>query len=285
VYARIATAQLQRFPQWYGPLVVYLPTVLLGTLPWWMLALWRALARRRDRLATAAPATDGWRSWAPERRFLWCWLLLPVVVFCLARSRLPLYLLPSFVPICLLIARGMAGLRWRPAGVAMLAAWIVLLLGIKFYVGAVYPSDKDARQFADRLEHILPGHPEHLMFVEDMARNGLNLYFDSDIQRLSFEPEPKMISDSTYDQTVDQALARGDRGRIFVMKREGEARFLAAVARARKHPLLLGTLPETHGRLVVEDGWKPVFRIRTRPNRVVYTLAGDFPVPGPLRRD
>jgi hypothetical protein len=57
------------------------------------------------------------------------------------------------------------------------------------------------------------------------------------------------------------------------------------VARARKQPLLLGTLPETHGRLVVEDGWKPIYRIRTRPNRVVYTLAGDFPVPGPLRRD
>ena len=48
---------------------------------------------------------------------------------------------------------------------------------------------------------------------------------------------------------------------------------------------LLGTMPETHGRLVVEDGWKPVYRIRTQPNRVVYTLAGDYPVPGPLRRD
>jgi 4-amino-4-deoxy-L-arabinose transferase-like glycosyltransferase len=286
VYARIATAELQRFPQWYGPLVVYLPTVLLGTLPWWMLALWRAIARRRDRDAATKPeGLRGWRTWAPERRFLWCWLLLPVVVLCLARSRLPLYLLPSFVPICLLIARGMSGLRWRPGGVALLAAWIALLLGVKYYVGAAYPSDKDAREFADRLEHILPGHPEHLMFVDDMARNGLNLYFDSDIERLSFEPEPKMISDSTYDQTVDEALARGDRGRVFVMKREGEARFLAAAARARKQPLLLGTLPETHGRLVVEDGWKPVYRIRTRPNRVVYTLAGDFPVPGPMRRD
>ena len=32
------------------------------------------------------------------------------------------------------------------------------------------------------------------MFIEDMARNGLNLYFDSDIRRLSFSPEPKMMS-------------------------------------------------------------------------------------------
>ena len=286
VYARIATSKLQRFPQWYGPLVVYLPTVLLGTLPWWMLALWRTLARRRAATGAGLPVAEsgGWKDWAPERRFLWCWLLLPVVVFCLARSRLPLYLLPSFVPICLLIARGMNGMRWRPAGVALIALWVAALLGIK-YLATVFPTDKDSRKFAARIERMIPGHPEHLMFIEDMARNGLNLYFDSDVQRLSFEPEPKMISDSTYDRTVDQALALPDRGRIFVLKRDREAKFLEAVRRANRQAVKLGTLPETHARLVIEEGWKPVYRIRTEPNRLVYALAGDFPVPGPIRRD
>ena len=286
VYARIATAELQRFPQWYGPLVVYLPTVLLGTLPWWLLAAWRALARRRERraVATPAPATTGWRQWPADRRFLWGWLLLPVLVFCLARSRLPLYLLPSFLPLSLLIARGMADLRWRRSGVLALGAWVLLLLGLKLLV-ASYPSDKDARVFARRLEQILPGHPEHLMFTDDMTRNGLNLYFDSDIRRLSFQPEPKMISDSSYDQTVDEALAEPIRGRVFVLKRKGEARFLAAVRRAGREPVLLGVLPESHARLELDDGWKPVYRFRVEPNRLVYTLAGDFPVPGPIRRD
>jgi 4-amino-4-deoxy-L-arabinose transferase-like glycosyltransferase len=285
VYARIATAELDRFPQWYGPLVVYLPTVLLGTLPWWMLAGWRALARRRaQRAGEPAPATSG-RQWSPERRFLWCWLLLPVLVFCLARSRLPLYLLPSFLPLSILIARGMADLRWRPLGVAAIGAWVLLLLGIK-YAATQYPSDKDARGFAARLEQILPGHPEHFMFIEDVTRNGLNLYFDSDIRRLSFQPEPKQISDSSYDQTVDQALAEPLRGRVFVFKRPNEAAFLAAAARAGREPILLGALPESHARLHLVDGWKPVYRIRTEPkNRLVYTLAGDFPVPGPMRRD
>jgi len=284
VYARIATDELQRFPQWYGPLVVYLPTVLLGTLPWCLLAL-----RRRDPAAPASATAEAgwrrWREWAPERRFLWCWLLVPLAVFCLARSRLPLYLLPSFVPICLLIARGIGQLRWRAAGVLLLAGWLLLLLGGKYYAAAVFPNDKDARQFADRLQQILPGHPEHLMFVDDMARNGLNLYFDSDIQRLSFTPQPKAISDSSYDQTVDEALARDEHGRIFVLKREREQDFLAAVRRAGRQPLRLGNMPETHAKLRLEDGWKPVYLIRTEPNRVVYTLAGDFPVPGPIRRD
>jgi len=286
VYARIATDELQRFPQWYGPLVVYLPTIVLGTLPWFLLALWRAVARRREpATAPALPGWRRWREWEPERRFLWTWLLVPLTVFCLARSRLPLYLLPSFAPICLLVARGMRDVRWRIPGVLLIAAWLLFLLWGKWYFATYFPTDKDAHQFADRLQPMLPGHPDHLMFVDDMARNGLNLYFDSDIQRLSFRPQPKAISDSSYDQTVDAALAQDEHGRIFVMKRAREADFLAAVARAGKQPLRLGSMPETHAKLALEDGWKPVYRYRTEPNRVVYTLAGDFPVPGPIRRD
>ena len=295
VYARIATDKLNRFPQWYGPLFVYGPTLLLGALPWWPLALRHRRARRAaaasagaaspDAIAPAAAPARGWRAWPAEKRFLLCWLLLPVLVFCLARSRLPLYLLASFVPLSLLMARSLAPMPWRRGTVLLLVSWVLALLGMKYYLGAVYPSDKDARVFAARLERILPGHPEHVMFVEDMARNGLNLYFDSDIRRLSFTPEPKPLSDSSYDLTVAEALVLRERGRIFVMKSESEARFLAEAAQAGVRPVLLGTLPESHARLVLERGWLPVFRITTRPNRRVYTLDGDYPVQGPVRRD
>ena len=276
VYARIATAEHKRFPQWYGPLQVYLPTLLLGSLPWLLPALrrhWRARAQ-----------LGRWREWTAERRFLCCWLLLPLAVFCLARSRLPTYLLPSFLPLSLLVARALAAVPWRARGVAWVGAWVLALLGLKYYLAVGYPSDKDAREFAARLTPMLPGHPEHLMFVDDMARNGLNLYFDSDIRRLSFTPEPKPISDSSYDQTVAEALRGSERGRVFVMKREGEARFLAEAARAGKRAQLLGTLPESHGKLAWDEGG-PAYRVRTEPNRRVYALAGDFPVAGPVRRD
>ena len=281
VYARIATPEHNRFPQWWGPLAVYLPTVVLGTLPW----LWLAWRRRGDATGAGnAAGWRGWREWPAERRFLWCWLLLPVLVFCLARSRLPLYLLPSFVPLSLLLARALGTLPFRAGTIALLAGFVLALLGIKYYAAAQFPTDKDVRAFAARLEPMLPGHPEHLLFVDDMARNGLNLHFDSDVRRLSFEPEPKALSDSSYDETVAQALARPERGRVFVMKSAAEARFLAEAARAGRRPLLLGTLPESHGRVRFE-GLKPVYHVRTKPNRRVYTLAGDFPVPGPVRRD
>ena len=68
-------------------------------------------------------------------------------------------------------------------------------------------------------------------------------------------------------------------------KRDSEARFLAAARLAGRVPLRLGVLPESRSRLVLEAGWKPMYLTRTAPNRPVYTLAGDFPVPGPVRRD
>ncbi len=251
VYARIATDKLKRFPQWYGPFVVFVPTLVFGSLPWLAAAVPRLVQRWKAR--SAMP---------DELRFLWFWLALPLLIFSLSRSRLPLYLLPLFVPVSLLLGRALSQCRWRPLTVALLTVWVVLLLGVKYGV-AVYRSDKDARTFAAQLSPMLPGHPKHLMFVEDMTRNGLNLYFDSDIQRLSFKPRPKMLSDSSYDRTLAQALAQHQTQRVFIMKREVEGYFLTAVREAGKTPVLLGVVPEIRG--------------RTERERVVYTTAGDFP--------
>lgn len=252
VYARIATDKLQRFPQWYGPLVVYAPTLMLGSLPW-MVA---ALPRLKDRWRAGGAMAD-------ELRFLWIWFALPLLIFCLSRSRLPLYILPLFAPLSLLLGRALAQCRWRPLLMGLLALWVVLLLGLKYYTSAVFSTDKDGRKFAAQLLSVLPGHPEELLFVEDMTRNGLNLYLDTDIERLSFKPMPKFISDSTYDQTVAGELREKELGRVFIMKREVEVYFLNEVRAAGMQPLLLGRIID----------------VQKRPERerVVYTLAGDFP--------
>jgi 4-amino-4-deoxy-L-arabinose transferase-like glycosyltransferase len=252
VYARIATGNLQRFPQWYGPLVVYLPTLLLGSLPWLVAATFRL----KEAWTTPAKMPD-------ELRFLWLWLTLPLLVFCLSRSRLPLYLLPLFAPVSLLLARALVRYQWRTGGVVLVSVWVVLLLAIKFSVSAYYPTDKDGRKFAEKLLPVLPGHPQELLFVEDTTRNGLNLYLDTSIERISFKPQPKRISDSSYDQTVASELQENERGRVFIMKREVEGYFLTELRVAGKTPVLLGVLPEIHGRADRE--------------RIVYTLAGDFP--------
>ena len=144
-----------------------------------------------------------------------------------------------------------------------MALWIFVLIGAKFYASALYPSDKDARQFAMTMRPMLPGHPNEILFVEDMTRNGLNLYFDSDIERLSFKPMPKMMSDSSYDQTVAEELGETERQRIFIMKREVERYFVNEVVAAGRQPVKLGVVHEANG--------------RADRDHLVYTLAGDFP--------
>ena len=252
VYARIATDKLRRFPEWYGPFVVYLPTLVLGTLPWIAMALARL---RGARLA--------WREAPESLRFLWLWFAVPLLVFCLARSRLPLYVLPLFVPLSLLLARGLVQRRWTRAGIAWLAAWVLVLLGVKFWAANLYETDKDGRVFASQLLPMLPGHPDELLFVEDMTRNGLNLYLDTDIERLSFKPMPRMLSDSSYDQTLAEELAEGETGRVFIMKAGVERYFLDAVREAGVQSVKLGEITDIKG--------------REERHRVVYTIEGDFP--------
>jgi len=253
VYARIATDKLRRFPEWYGPFLVYIPTLVLGSLPW-LLVTWQA--RRRGESASVWPRADD------GLRFLWLWLALPLLVFSLARSRLPLYLLPLFAPLALLLARAIAPMRWTSLGWKLLGGWVLFLLALKL-ASAHFPSDKDGRVFASRLTPMLPAHPDELLFVEDTARNGLNLYLDTNIERLSFKPQPKMLSDSSYDQTVAEELAEDDLGRVFIMKREVEQYFLDAVKEDGETAVLLGVIDDRQGRRARE--------------RVVYTLSGDFP--------
>lgn len=119
---RVATDKFGRHGQWYGWLVIYVPTLLLGTVPWtadlwrWAKSLPTALRTWRTPAVRDAQRADV---------LLALWLLLPLVVFCLARSRLPLYLLPLFVPLALLIAQrrhadlaSAAGLVRPAAGIA-----------------------------------------------------------------------------------------------------------------------------------------------------------------------
>ena len=256
VYARIATDKLKRFPQWYGPLVVYLPTLALGSIPW---LVWALPGTRRR----------AWRDLPADLRFLWLWFALPLLVFCLARSRLPLYVLPLFAPLTLLLGKRLASRRSWPAAPWLLLVWVLLLLGMKF-AAANYTTDKDGRIFARQLVPLIPGQPGELLFVEDMTRNGLNLYLDTDIERLSFKPQPIMMSDSSYDQTVAGELAEEEGGRVFIMKLEVERYFLDAVREGGKQPVRLGTIADANG--------------RKHRDRVVYTLEGDFPSAKPESR-
>jgi 4-amino-4-deoxy-L-arabinose transferase-like glycosyltransferase len=238
VVARVATDKFARHGEWYGWAEVYVPTLLLGSLPWtgrllsWLRGLPAAFARWR---ATAARVEE-----APLL-LVALWVLLPLLVFCISRSRLPLYVLPLFVPLALAVA------QQSPAGAAgwparrWLVAWALLLLALRIVV-AHYPSDQDASAWARAIKQRVDTPVREVVFVEDMPRYGLHLYLDAEVETLSLDDLAQSAFNPEYDESLATELTElaNETGVVFVMKQK----FLAEVdARARAR----GLRTQVHG--------------------------------------
>ena len=228
VVNRITTDEFGRHGQWYGWLAVYLPTLLLGALPW-TVDLWRwAKALPSEMRAWRTPAVrDAQRAGV----LLALWVLLPLLAFCLARSRMPLYLLPLFVPLALLVARqrrqdGRALPRWP-----WLLAWVAVLLGLRL-ASAWWPTHKDARIWAEEIRARAPGPIHEIVFVEDMARYGLHLHLGAEVERIALDrlPPRRGYAEPRFDQDLASELAEREPDVVWIIKQERWAELQARVA-------------------------------------------------------
>lgn len=186
VVNRVASGKMHRNAEWYGALKVYLPTVVLGTLPW-LPVLVRSWWRRRAALGADLRTNE-------QTRLLACWLLLPLAVFVLSLSRLPLYVLPLFVPLALIAARALVPLDLgRTATRIGLAAWCLLLV-LARAAPAFFDVPVDDRALANALMGELAAKPDEVAFVGTEPRYGLRFYLGSTVERLAFpgdEPRPQ----------------------------------------------------------------------------------------------
>ena len=220
VVNRVATNEFGRNGEWYGWLKVYLPTLLVGTLPWtrdFLVVLGQLPSRLRRWRRKQARATDA------SHLLPWLWLLLPLLVFCLAKSRLPLYLLPLFAPIALLIAR-----HRRESGKALphwpwLAGWALLLLGLKL-AAAGLPSEKDASAWAREVAQRNDASTRKIVFVDDSPRYGLHLHLGRGVQveKIAQLPHPKARFNPDYDEYIDIEIGEStnDRHAVWICKLE-----------------------------------------------------------------
>jgi len=124
--ARYATDDLPH----QGPVWYYLPVLLLAGYPWSLLLPGTLL-----RLA------QQWRTLPAEERsrlrFLLLWIVLPLLFFSFAGSKLPSYLLPAFPAVSVLLARALCSRRGRQdraAGAALVAGLTLFAL---FSLGVV----------------------------------------------------------------------------------------------------------------------------------------------------
>ena len=208
VFNRVATDDMHRNGQWYGAIRVYLPTFVLGTLPWTLVLGAAAWRHRRDALARIR--VDA------ELRLLTCWLLLPLVVFMLARSRLPLYVVPLFAPLALLVARQLAPWSCVPSWrCGLLAAWLVVLVIARAAPAWIDVADDD-HALAQAMRVQLAPLPHEIAFVDTAPRFGLRFYLGSEIERLVLAgerptPQSQMLASELEEREGCRLLVARDK--------------------------------------------------------------------------
>jgi len=202
VVDRMTTDRFARFGSWWG-WVIYVPTLLLGTLPWT-----GSLLRAGARLPAACRR---WRDRATRQReapalLLALWVAVPLLVFCLARSRLPLYVLPVFLPLAIIVARvraqrGLGLPRWH-----WLLLWVALLLGLRV-ASAHWTTHKDASHWAKAIRQRAGDRVSEVVFVEDMARYGLHLHLGVEVEKVSLAEREEPPYNPEFDESLTRELA------------------------------------------------------------------------------
>ncbi|PZQ33381.1 MAG: glycosyltransferase [Stenotrophomonas acidaminiphila] len=243
---RVASDRFGRNGEWYGWFAVYLPTLLLGTAPW-TVGLLRWTRRLPALLRTAFPTGQSRATSDPATLLLAFWILVPLLIFCVSRSRLPLYVLPLFAPIALAIVSCWQD-RHRPS-LSWVWAWVVLILMLRF-AAAYLPTHKDASVWASMLEQRTGAPVREVIFVEDMARYGLHLHLDVEIERVARELAPQARFNPSYDETLwDEIKETGlEEGLVYITK---QGLWPDVERRVREHGLEAHPLGEPYrGRVI-----------------------------------
>lgn len=227
VIHRVASgASFSRNSSWYGAFVVYVPTLVCGTLPWTFILLrsarslpWTLLTRRWWRMKLTED---------PLFLFLVLWLLIPLCVFWISRSRLPLYLLPLFVPLSLITSRLVAARPLRRLNVCLLVVWLVALVAVK-WGASNYPYPGDNRGIARAIAETVSPTPSELVFVDTYPFFGLGFYLNCEVEHVLSRPESH--SNRHPEETLDVELARLEPGTLLMVPRKQKTDLMAFLTR------------------------------------------------------
>lgn len=152
VYGRVATDEFRRNTGWSKPFTVYGPVLTLGAFPWIFLILWKI--RHLPWARFSFRQREFWRR-HPEWFFLLVSFGIPLLIFSLSQSRLPLYVLPLFIFISLAFGRMFVWLidqhKMRPQCFTVIVAHMFLLTIVGKAAFAYLESPKNDHQTATRI--------------------------------------------------------------------------------------------------------------------------------------
>jgi Dolichyl-phosphate-mannose-protein mannosyltransferase len=266
VVGRVASGDFNRNAQWYGAFRVYLPVLIGGTLPWTFVLL--GASRRLRRTVFSRP---WWRSKLegdPWPAFLVLWLLLPMTVFTVSRSRLPLYVLPLFVPLALTTGRLMSLRPIPQSRLRLVTAWLLALLAVKGAAAHV-PVSRASRPIARAIAAEVPFQPAEIVFVDLRPVWGLSLYLRCEVERVTSLPP---LAGAPEDETLAEEVGHAEPGTVFVVGGDQTSRIQETLASLGSPGRVLGEV----------RSWKLILPVRTEQaaETVVYPSPGPTSVPG-----
>jgi len=173
-------------------LYIYLPTLLLGAMPW----LGILLKKAKTTLVSKAIFQD-------EGLFLaYFWFLIPLGVFSLASSKLPLYILPVFSALSLLTARHLTKANIHTGSFTKwLLTWCCLLVVLKG-TAAYLPFQQDARRLVQHIP-VLSQPDMQIWSLTETFIDGIPFYTGKDILYLQWHTENK-IAEANLEDRLNQ---------------------------------------------------------------------------------
>jgi 4-amino-4-deoxy-L-arabinose transferase len=198
IVARNISGAANRNPQWYAPVTVFLPTLIVGAAPW----LAFALRRRFVLSAISEPSQSGRISRDLAALVTLWWFSIPLVVFSLSKSRLPLYVLQIMPPLALWIV---AVIRRRGTSNRTLAvtAGTTLLVLIAVKGSVVYlPNRADAGRLFSAVQ-AAGGADTEVLLVEHPGEHGLEFYTRGRLVRVSVGYRAPW-ADTTLEEALDK---------------------------------------------------------------------------------
>jgi 4-amino-4-deoxy-L-arabinose transferase-like glycosyltransferase len=286
-YGRIFTKQADRHPQWYGWIVAYGPVALVGALPWTLVLLWNAIRGRGKPRARVEDTAD--RS---AREFLLLWLLVPLAVFVLARSRMTLYVLPLLVPFGMWAAQRLRDVRFDTTGKLLLAAWFVLLLAVKALLAWLAPvllaiqmmlpnahvarfAVKDSYELSQSIQAQVHEPIREVVFVDETALYGLRVYLNTPVLRVNYGDSPN----PWVDLSLTQALAQHRSQRLWLVHMHTVDRFISDVAHAGGQARQVVSHAHYRG-FVIDPQAMPATPVLAKPDQATSVPIGQLtPVP------
>jgi len=204
--------------QWYKPFTIYLPVLTLGAGPWLYFGL-KMIWKKR----LFDPVI--FRSYLQRNSyssFLLLWVLLPLIIFFLVKSRLELYVLPLYAPIALATAWGICrnsggtDILRRVTVVAVLTVFV--LAGLKGGMSFL-PNKNNMKPLYDICQRISGDNVEEVIVFNKSKLYGLQFYMDGRLQRVS--PTGKESwADGSIENTIQKVQRSASLSRVLISDKQ-----------------------------------------------------------------